>query len=189
MRRKIEVVSKKVVYENPWMKVLEYGTSTDGKEGIYGVVERENSIIILVYSSNGNTLLLNQYRFPTEAESWELPMGGIEKGEPRIKAAARELKEETGISDPQLREVLTYYPVPGLTAQSATVFIAEVEDAQLAEISKLPAYTDEIMGYEIVSYKEAINKIYRGEITDGFSVVGLLSCMGVIKEIEEISQK
>jgi len=189
MKRKIEVVSRKIVYENPWMKVSEYGTSTDGKEGIYGVVERENSVIILVHSSNGNTLLLNQYRFPTESDSWELPMGGIEKGESRIKAAARELKEETGISNPKLREVLTYYPVPGLTSQSATVFIAEVEDAQLAEIGKLPAYADEIMGYEIISYKEAVNKIYRGKITDGFSVVGILSCMGLIKKKNETKQK
>ena len=48
MNRMFEVLSETVKYENPWMKVIEYETETDGRKGIYSVVERSDSAIIII---------------------------------------------------------------------------------------------------------------------------------------------
>ena len=58
--RMFEVLSETVKYENPWMKVIEYETETDGRKGIYSVVERSDSAIIIVENVDGKILFVNQ---------------------------------------------------------------------------------------------------------------------------------
>ena len=41
-------------------------------------------------------LLVRQYRLPAERYLWELPAGRLDPGETPLKAAKRELAEETG---------------------------------------------------------------------------------------------
>lgn len=53
------------------------------------------SILVLRPSEDGyQVLLLNK---PRKRDAWQLPQGGIEKGEETTKAALRELREEAGL--------------------------------------------------------------------------------------------
>ena len=94
-KRKFDVLSETVKYENPWMKVIEYETETDGKRGIYGVIERSDSAIIIIENVAGEILFVKQYRYPIHGDSWELPMGGLDANELPVDGALRELEEET----------------------------------------------------------------------------------------------
>ncbi len=76
--RVFKVLSESLKYENPWMKVIEYETETDGRKGIYGIVERDNSAIIIIENVEGAILFVKQYRYPIHGDSWELPMGGLQ---------------------------------------------------------------------------------------------------------------
>ena len=66
----------------------------------------------LPYRRNVGVMLVNReghafvgQRIDTEMPAWQMPQGGIDKGETAQEAALRELEEETGIS-PDLVEVI-----------------------------------------------------------------------------------
>ena len=64
----------------------------------------DEEFLALPYRPNAGLMLLNDAgkvfvgkRIDTEGEAWQMPQGGIDKGEELQAAALRELEEETGI--------------------------------------------------------------------------------------------
>lgn len=58
----------------------------------------------IVLNKNGMVLIVNQ-----RGTSWSLPKGHIEKGEDKITAAIREIKEESGVGNLTLLKELGFY--------------------------------------------------------------------------------
>jgi 8-oxo-dGTP pyrophosphatase MutT (NUDIX family) len=162
-----------LVYENPWLKVYEHEIKRRESTGIYGVVEREHSVVIIPLSPSNRTVLLKQYRYPTDADSWELPMGGIGANENKEKALQRELAEETGLQALDYKEIGEYHPVPGLTPQRVSVFIVSVTDTEL-ERAFASEEADEIQAVRVLSLLEIYEMVEKGDVTDGFTLVSLL---------------
>lgn len=173
MPKEFTTLTKNLVYENQWMQVYEHKIERHGRQGIYGVVHREHSVIIIPVTASKKTILLKQYRYPTDEDSWELPMGGIGDNESVVQAAGRELLEETGLQSTPFEQIGSYYAVPGLTPQRVTVFVAEVSESALVAMVP-PTDTDEIQTAKIVLLSEVYEMVSSGIITDGFTLVGLL---------------
>src|SRR5918912_1237343 len=88
----------KQVYDNAWISVREDAViRPDGERGIYGVVHFKNIAIGILAIEDGFTYLVGQYRYPLEQYSWEIPEGGCAEDEDPLRAAQRELEEETGL--------------------------------------------------------------------------------------------
>ncbi len=68
----------------------------DGSEGLYGVVERREFVVVVPWQ-DGCITMVEQYRYPIRRRLWELPMGTCEPGADRAETAATELREETGL--------------------------------------------------------------------------------------------
>ena len=106
-------------------------------------MKREKSCGALVYritQSGQKELLFIKHRHGTH---WSFPKGHVESGETEIQTAAREIWEETGLQteiDTKFRQVITYYPKPGVI-KDVIFFIASPtggsEHAQEAEIADL----------------------------------------------------
>lgn len=170
--RVFKVLSESVKYENPWMKVIEYETETDGRKGIYGVIERSDSAIIIVENSEGSILFVRQYRYPIHDNSWELPMGGLETDELPVNGAIRELEEETGCSV-MLEKIGIFHPVPGLTSQKAYVFLGKISDIELKKLNNFNENVDEITDRCFFNQDEINLMIKEHKITDGFTLGAL----------------
>jgi 8-oxo-dGTP pyrophosphatase MutT (NUDIX family) len=166
---RFEIVSDVVKYSNPWMSVRELEIARDGQPGIYGIVDRADAVVIVVRTSRGRYLFRQQYRFPTDALSWELPMGGVEASEDPDAAARRELLEETGL-EVDLVQIGEFRPVPGLTAQRVHVFLADdvPDEVVLAEEARVGE--DEIVGRALLDDDDLAEMIGDGRISDGFTL-------------------
>lgn len=93
-----QTIKRRKIYQNPWIAVREDKIlHPDGSAGIYGVVEVGDAVSIVALQNNA-ICLVQQYRHSWGKRIWEVPCGGIDKGESVLWAAKRELLEETGIS-------------------------------------------------------------------------------------------
>jgi 8-oxo-dGTP pyrophosphatase MutT (NUDIX family) len=71
-----------------------------GSEGIYGIVEKPDSVVIVPVEDDGRINLVQQYRYPIGARYWEFPQGAWEQtpGADPDDVARGELQEKTGLN-------------------------------------------------------------------------------------------
>ena len=119
----IETLDSREVYRNPWTVVREDRIRRrDGSEGLYGVVEKPNFVVVAALGG-GHLHLVEQYRYPVGARFWELPQGAAQIEAPE-DTAARELREETGITAEDYEVVGFLHPSYGLTNHGFHVVLA-----------------------------------------------------------------
>jgi ADP-ribose pyrophosphatase len=123
--RTITTLSSREVYRNHWMRVREDEIlRSNGKKGIYGVVEKDDAAIILPID-NGCVWLVEQFRYTIQERALELPQGGWEMEVEHPEELARgELKEEMGLDAAQMTFLGTLWIAYGFTRQKQHVFLA-----------------------------------------------------------------
>ena len=165
------VLETRQIYENPWLTVVEHKVLTPrGNPGIYGVVSpKKLALGVVPFTPEGQIVLVGQYRFPLARYSWEIAEGGGDKDLPPQVSAARELKEETGYEASGWQELLRLDLSNSVTDESAVVFVAW-------DLKPGPAAPDdtEELSLRHVSFREGLEMVMRGEITDAISVAALL---------------
>jgi 8-oxo-dGTP pyrophosphatase MutT (NUDIX family) len=173
-KRFARVDNSRIVYQTDWIAVREYKVERDGVRGTYSVIERPDAVVVIPLTSARKTALLKQFRFPTNDNSWEFPMGAVGASEPAEAAARRELMEEIGMRAPELIKVGEYRPAPGLTPQIATVFVAPIDDETFERSVAASSTSEEIQEIVSVSLAELAAMISDGRLTDGYSLAGFL---------------
>jgi len=122
----IKQLSSTIVYQNKWMTVREDTIQRqDGSEGIFGVVEKPDFVVI-VPVENDHIYLVEQYRYPVSGRYWELPQGSWEH-EPDsdpLEIARGELKEETGLIAQRIEYVGHQLLAPGYSNQGYHIYFA-----------------------------------------------------------------
>lgn len=166
-----KTLSVKDIYDNPWLHVAEHQViNPSGKPGIYGLVKFKNAAVgIIPVDDDGYTWIVGQYRYALDVYSWEIPMGGVPVGTDMLAGARRELREETGLTAANWREILTVNISKSVTDETGIVFVAEdltqgepeFEDTEKIDIRRLP-------------FADVVAMAMDGEITDGLSVTGIL---------------
>jgi 8-oxo-dGTP pyrophosphatase MutT (NUDIX family) len=164
-------LSSKVIYDNPWMTVVEDRViNPSGGQNDYGHIRfKTRAVAIIPIDDAGNTWLVGQDRYTLGEYSWEVPMGGAPKGEDALAAAKRELKEETGLEAEHWTEILRLHTSNSITDEEGFAYIAkglqqgetDFEETENIEVRKLPL-------------AEAVAMVQNGEITDAISVAALL---------------
>jgi 8-oxo-dGTP pyrophosphatase MutT (NUDIX family) len=119
-------LSSRIAYENRWTRVREDQIRrADGSDGLYGVVERSDFVVVVPWQ-DGRLTLVEQYRYPVSARIWEFPMGMWEQApctDPAILAAG-ELREETGLIAGHMTYGGEMFQGPGYCNQRGHVFLA-----------------------------------------------------------------
>ena len=164
-------LSSKVIYDNPWMTVVEDRViNPSGGQNDYGHIRfKTRAVAIIPIDDAGNTWLVGQDRYTLGEYSWEVPMGGAPKGEDALAAAKRELKEETGLEAEHWTEILRLHTSNSITDEEGFAYVAKglqqgetaLEETENIEVRKLPL-------------AEAVAMVQNGEITDAISVAALL---------------
>jgi ADP-ribose pyrophosphatase len=99
---------------------------------------------------------------------YELPAGGVEKGDTVLSAAKKELEEETGYSAHKFKKIGIYAPMNGLCKEICTVFIASDLKKKKQKLE-----STEFIEVEEISIKKAYKMIDDNEIQCGMTLAAM----------------
>ena len=121
----IRTLSSREVYRNSWLRLREDQIErSNGEEGIYSVVEKDDCAVILPIE--GETIyLVEQFRYTIGQRAVELPQGGWETPDVDPEELARgELREETGLVAASMTGLGMMWIGYGFTKQKQYVYLA-----------------------------------------------------------------
>jgi len=147
----------------------DHAIDPDGFEIRRAIVQHGGSAVMLPFDKKKRVLLVRQYRLPARRFLWELPAGRLDPGETPLKAARRELQEETGYRAKTWKKLVSFYPSPGFLSERMTVFTAT--DLTPGEAHNMD---DERIEMRWFSRREVEAMIGDGRIADGKTIIGLL---------------
>src|SRR5579863_9891694 len=121
----IITLASREVYRNQWLRLREDRIlRSNGKEGIYSVVDKDDCAIILPIE-DGWVWLVEQFRYTVGERALELPQGGWETANVDPEELARgELREETGLVAAQMTYLGTNWIAYGFVRQKEYVYLA-----------------------------------------------------------------
>lgn len=135
------------------------------------IVEHPGAVAVLARTSDGQLLLVRQFRYAVGEFSLELPAGTLDvPGEDLTTAAARELSEETGHKAAKLVYLACIHSSPGFSSERTHLFVTE----GLELVGEAQPMADEFLDLVKVPVAEAVAMVKRGEIKDAKTVAGLL---------------
>jgi 8-oxo-dGDP phosphatase len=168
----MRTISTRVVYTNPWLTLREDQVErADGSQGLYSVVDSHDNALILPFDNDGFHLV-EQFRYPVGARSWEFPSGSFPTGVTGTpeELAAAELREETGFTAGRLERLGQFNPANGTTGQRCHVFLA----TDLTPGKPNREATEIDMRQDWFPRPEVERMLREGDITDGPSLAAYL---------------
>lgn len=170
---KARILSSRTVYRGPVFWVTSDRVEEPGGVRVRrDLIRHSGSVVVLAVDDTGKIpriLLERQYRHAAQDYLWELPAGRIDAGEQELKAAQRELLEETGYSASRWRRILRFYASPGFVAETMSVYLAtglRSGDAQPEE--------DEVIYKRMVALNAALRMVLNGTIRDAKTISSVL---------------
>jgi len=171
MNMKETELSRKYFFKGKIMAArLDEARLPDGKTALREVCEHVGGVGVLPIDSNGNVILVRQFRYPFGMELLELPAGKLDHGENEDIAdcGARELKEETGCTAGRLVPLGKMYPSPGFLTEVTYLFAG-------LDLTEGEMHPDEGEFVELVRLPiaEVEKLIERGELNDGKTITAM----------------
>jgi ADP-ribose pyrophosphatase len=123
----VKVYESKRVYEGRVvdLRVDEVDQLRGGGRRNVEVIEHVGGVCVIARPTPNEIVLVKQHRHAVDRDLWEVPAGMIERGEPPIETARRELIEETGYRADSLRFLWSIYTTPGFCTERIHFFVAE----------------------------------------------------------------
>jgi 8-oxo-dGTP pyrophosphatase MutT (NUDIX family) len=167
-----EVLSRRAVYDSPWIRVREDRVRhRKGAEGPYAVCGFHRTACgVVALDAEDRVVLVGQWRFPLERYSWEIPEGGGDPGESPFDAIRRELREEAQLEAKFWAPLAFFHTSNSSTDEEAFLFLA-----QDLEPCRGEAEEDEELILHREPFESCLRRVLRGEVTDGLTVVALLA--------------
>ena len=163
-------LSRRVAYENAWVTVWhDEVTRPDGQPGIYGLVHFANLAVgVVVLDDEDRVLLVGQHRYTVDAMSWEIPEGGVPAGESALDGARRELREETGVTATDWRELGRLHLSNSVSDEAAVLF-----QARAAHHGEADPDGTEQLEVRWLPFEAVLAMTLDGRITDALSVCAI----------------
>jgi ADP-ribose pyrophosphatase len=149
-------------------------TAADGRSGEFCLLAAPDwvNVVPVLRDPSGadRFLMVRQFRHGAGIVTTEFPAGLIEKGEPPLGAAVRELREETGRTAGRMTLLGVVSPNPAFMANRCYTFLAEdLSEPRETELDHL-----EVLEALEVPAAELEGKIGTGEYVNSLVLVALL---------------
>jgi ADP-ribose pyrophosphatase len=134
--------------------------------------------VLLTHRTRETVILTEQFRYPshTRGAGWlvEVVAGAVDLGEDPAEAARRETLEETGYRVENVTLITVFFPSPGGSTERVFLFHAEVEDTDRVERGGGVDHEDEDIRVIEWSREEILERLEKGEVLDGKTLIALL---------------
>ncbi|MFH1286232.1 MAG: NUDIX hydrolase [Candidatus Magasanikbacteria bacterium] len=165
-------LDRKTIYESQWINLYtDRVLMPSGKiiEKYHFLDYPNDSVVVLLTNDKNEMCFIKALRYTTQNIDWELPAGGIDKNEDILKAAEREVLEETGFKTRALKLRYSFNPSNGMSNQTTHVVIGEVDVSKQVDFD-----TDEVNEIHWLSIAKVKELVDNKEISDGISLIAIL---------------
>ena len=136
------------------------------------IVRHAPSVVIIPITSEGDVILVRQYRHAIGRWLWELPAGSLDPGEEAEKAAIRECHEEIHLIPGKVERLGAFFPTPGYCDEEMIFFKATALREPRAN-EEAHADEDEDIEPKAFPLDDLRRMIESGEIIDLKTVAGV----------------
>lgn len=141
----------------------------DGASGTFFVMENPDWVNVVALTTDGEILLIKQFRHGSQTTVMEIPGGMIDKGEDASAAAKRELTEETGYATPKMIALGRSLPNPALQNNTIHHFIA----LDCTKDHEVEFDEHESIATVLVPFKNVAKMVQNGEIEHSLAITAL----------------
>ncbi len=142
----------------------------NGKLAKREVARHIGAAAVLPVDDQGNVYLVRQFRSPLDRVLLEIPAGKLDfKGEDRLSAAQRELREETGLHAEKWTHLNDLLTTVGFCDECIGIYLAQGLSAGDSDPDD-----DEFVNVVKMPFAEALDMVMNNEIRDSKTVSALL---------------
>ncbi len=172
MVEKFERLEETLIRKSNILEYYEYKMKTpEGNIVHYDMMRHKGASAVLPVTADGKILLVRQYRPAIDMITLEIPAGCRDSlEEPFIKAAARELEEETGYRAGKLTHLISLITAIAYCDERIEVYLAEDLTATKQDLDP-----DEYIDVEAYDLKELRSKVFSSEIIDSKTVAAIMA--------------
>jgi ADP-ribose pyrophosphatase len=164
-----EVVSRRLVHDGRIVKLsVERVRLPNGVETDLEVIQHPGAATVLPFVSADEVLLIRQHRHCAGGSILEVPAGTLHEGESPEECARREIEEETGYRAGRLEPLGWIWTTPGFTTEKIWLFAAHDIYTGHQHLDQ-----DEVIALERMSFRDALDRAARGDITDAKTIATL----------------
>ncbi|MBN1262140.1 MAG: NUDIX hydrolase [Anaerolineae bacterium] len=155
-----------------------------GFEHPYTYIEGKAAVLIVPVTSEGQLVLIRQFRYIVDSWVWEVPAGGTHDfdGDDLADLARRELYEEIGGEAETLEYIDYFFPASGLLNAAFHIYLAtgvrlhenHLEPGEIIEVHPMPI-------------SRALEMAHSGEMRGAPSAFALLRCEPRLIQLAEAS--
>lgn len=173
----MKTVKSEELLRTPIFRVtMDKAIDPEGFEIDRAIIQHGGSSVVMPIDEKGRALLARQYRLPAKDYLWEIPAGRMDEGETPLKAAKRELKEETGLTAKKWTKLFGLYMSPGFLAEKMHIYVA-----QELKQGKTNFMEDERIESHWFTPKQMNEMIKTGAIIDGKTIAAWLAWRTLFK--------
>ena len=150
----------------------------NGKEAARDRIAHHGGAGILPLDSDRTIYLVRQYRYGVDKPLLEIPAGKLESGEDPQATAVRELTEEIGKKKKKVDSLGHMELSPAYLGEITHLYLGRDLIPQKAALDE-----DEFLEVVALPFEDALEKVLRGEITDGKTQNAILKTALLLKQL------
>ncbi len=131
-------------------------------------VKHPGAAMVVPLFENGTVLVERQYRHPSRLIFTEFPAGKIDRGEPAIWTAVRELREETGYQAAEIAHFTTIHNAIAYSDEHIELYFARYLTHVGTQLDQ-----GEFINTEAVTVEWLMQEMRQGRLTDVKTQIGL----------------
>lgn len=132
---------------------------------------------VIPVDADGYVWLVKQFRACIDQVLLEIPAGKLDyKGEDRLEAAKRELREETGLTARSWTHLTDIFTTPGFSDEKISLYLARDLEAGESQPDD-----DEFLNLVRLPLSEVSAMIMRGEIADAKTICATMMAANLLK--------